>query len=489
LNRPDRYGAEFGCSLDSRTAISYSDPSSNRAGPLSEGSCDAPSYLSIFRGATDYYFELSPDLADNANWTSYTCCPTFNGPPSFVSPSTWSGPFTLGGDGAGGADTHSRLQRVFQDTPMHYARCSLQEPGAIETCVRRETDKLKWLPLSLPVLYGGQLRCPPTYAVMGTFIVMMCFEIIKIVVEVVMWRRGWLQDKDMEGEKPKQFSWLRLLWWLTYAFGQPLLTALVIYRGNTGDAWTLLMGLFALTPRAFSIVAAISGAWLSKGYGAQLLFIDSLIGVISWGYFNPSIRFWDTVVPPTYDGAPWYLGHFYKGIFLATMPSGILTFLYFVSGIAIPASIVLAIWLKSGAIAKLGGYVWCMWFLFAVWCMAMPFFALYELVWRIYLKASSRGRARTGERRVFPPVRWHRRLFAKVSAPHWGFRVAKHGLYWVWCAMQFVEFVGRWMAIVYLLPLLGKSFCPSKVAESAVLYVLFGFVMLFSPFVLRYFGF
>lgn len=45
--------------------------------------------------------------------------------------------------------------------------------------------------------------------------------------------------------------------------------------------------------------------------------------------------------------------------------------------------------------------------------------------------------------------------------------------YWLWCLVQMVVFVGRWMVLANLLPLAGEAFCPANVKEIAAGNVLF----------------
>lgn len=367
--------------------------------------------------------------------------------------------------------------------PIQYSRCVIQHPDSIESCVDHEIDKLDWMPAQLPTLYGGQASCKPVYSFVAAFVIDIVQDIAKVIGDIWLYRHNKLQARTNAG-KARQFSWLRITYWSIRTFLQPILMALALYKNTAGDSMSVLITLFILTPRAFSIVAFISGIWLSKGYGSSLLFIDSIIGMIGWAVFNPSWEFWK--IPTSHSAAaPDRLKLFYRGIFLASFPSGILAFLYTFAGAMFVGLIVLGIWAKDRGPLKMAAYLFVFWLLFFLWCAMIPVFAIAEIAWIVYVKVKKRE----GEAAIFPPVTRFRRFFNQESAPHWLFLFAKKVIYWLWCALQFVEFIGRWMAIIHLLPLLGDSFCPSSVAESVALFVFSGLFFLLLPYLFQWKGF
>jgi len=87
--------------------------------------------------------------------------------------------------------------------------------------------------------------------------------------------------------------------------------------------------------------------------------------------------------------------------------------------------------------------------------LASPFLTLWEMVWKIL-------RRKEAKTERFPAVRWYAAWFTERGDL---LKLVGALGYWVWVALQFSVFVGRWMALANLLPLAGDAWCPASLKE------------------------
>ncbi|KAF2453546.1 hypothetical protein BDY21DRAFT_424277 [Lineolata rhizophorae] len=220
-------------------------------------------------------------------------------------------------------------------------------------------------------------------------------EIFIILLEIWLRHRAKIRVDVYIINTMRSFSWLRMLVAVLYGFGQPLLLAYILYRQAVNTSFTTLISIFLLTPKAFSIVAFLSCIGLSKGYGTQLLIVDSVVTLYGWATLQPAntnvFQPWVPYSPPAGPGLPSRVALAFKGLYLATFPGAFFAFVYTIFWLAILGLIVIAIWTKDRGPAKLAGVLFSIWLVFVFLIVSTPIFALWEACWILYAKARKRG--------------------------------------------------------------------------------------------------
>ncbi|KAH8707623.1 hypothetical protein GQ44DRAFT_830943 [Phaeosphaeriaceae sp. PMI808] len=240
------------------------------------------------------------------------------------------------------------------------------------------------------------------------------------------------------------------------------------------------LGIFVMTPKAAPLTALLSGIFLNKGFGTQVMLVDSLVSIASfWLMSTIEGTFKGPQVPPsiTDPEKPAKLWLIYLGLYLATLPGFVIGALYFISGCALYPLFIVSFCLRMTVFAKLAFKIWLAWICFFAFFLASPFLAIWEIGWKIFVKDKDR---------VFPPLRFFRRLFGKGS--HWIAWVGRYILYWIWVAFVFTVFLGRWMFLVNILQLAGDAFCPSSLTPAAISGVLLTFAAAAGSFALSVLG-
>jgi len=102
------------------------------------------------------------------------------------------------------------------------------------------------------------------------------FELARFAVDVWAWRAKCKREFD---QPERHFSWVALCEKIIYGFGMPILAAYVVYPRSFEASALALVSVFILKPRATPLIAIPAKRLLGTGYGAQLLFVDSLIAL------------------------------------------------------------------------------------------------------------------------------------------------------------------------------------------------------------------
>ncbi|KAK1753846.1 hypothetical protein QBC47DRAFT_361850 [Echria macrotheca] len=334
---------------------------------------------------------------------------------------------------------------ALSQTPIQYMRCTTQVAASdVPACVSAETSKLGWLPAYM-FAWSGQSTCSGT----SSIFVSVTFDILSVVSHVGL----TIFIARRRGLPPQTFSfvnlWVAFLVGIAKPFGEGLLLNL-----SAPSPFTFVLPF--LRPTGFSIAAAITGIFGSRGWGVQYLAIDSIVTLVTFLVFNlRAPDFWNgRVVVPVTVGAPDQLQVMYNGMFVATLPGALFVCAYMVSGMW-PALLALAVLTKTWAFAKLAFKIWLTWMCFFLVVLTSPFLAIWEMVWKIMYRKEAKT-----ER--FPAVRWYAAWFTER-----GELLELVGVlgYWTWVILQFSVFVGRWMVLANLLPLAGDAWCPGSLKE------------------------
>lgn len=333
--------------------------------------------------------------------------------------------------------------------------------------------KLRWLPPGIFV-YGGGSSCPKLSLLIFSTTLNIIIEAVHVCLEV------WLA-KRRKGVQ-RYFSWFQLCRAMVVGLGVPILSSYLLARSSLETSWKAALGIFLMTPKAAPIIGLISGMVLGKGFGSQVLLIDTLVSIAGLTV-NGNVLIWmggeSGIKIPAYItdvDRPAQLARIYLGSFLATVPGTTIGTLYFVTGQAIIPLILLAIFLKNSAFAKLGFMIWISWICFFAFFFATPFLMLWEIGWKALVKDKDR---------IFPPVRFFRRIFG--MDPHWLAWLARYAFYWIWVGFSFTAFVGRWMFLVNMTQAAGDAFCPASLTPTILAGTGLTFAAVASNFVLRFY--
>ncbi|KAH7399398.1 hypothetical protein BKA66DRAFT_565478 [Pyrenochaeta sp. MPI-SDFR-AT-0127] len=345
----------------------------------------------------------------------------------------------------------SRITWALEKTPIQYLRCVTQRKlEEVNSCVSTTIRKLQWLPPGLFV-YGGGKSCPRLSILIASTMLNILIEIAHVCLEI--W---WYKRRPTE----KYFSWVELCRALILGFGVPLLMAFALSKSSVENSLIASLGIFLMTPRSAPIVALLSGIFLGKGFGSQVLLVDSLVSIASFflmGTFTDMLK--GPRVPPSIAAVdqPAELARVYLGLFLTTIPGFAIGALYFITGNAIIPLVLISIFLKMSVFAKLAFRIWAAWICFFAFFFAAPFLAMWEIGWMVVVK---------DKERVFPPLRFFRGLFG--TGAHWLAMLGRYLFYWIWVGLMFAVFVGRWMFIVNVLQAAGDAFCPASLTPAVV---------------------
>lgn len=365
---------------------------------------------------------------------------------------------------------------VIQLTPIQYQRCTIQKPPEqVPACVTDTIAKLRWIDSGM-FIWGGQPSCDGVVSLFVGMAFTMLIELLHMGVDLWWYR--------FRGETPR-FSWVKLWWSLVAAFGEPILKAYLLYRHSFGSSMWTLLRIFLLTPRIAPVIGVLSPLVAgSKSWGVQVLTVDTLLAIL--GLFSPfmfvsattagvSVGFVGVGGDDEY-AAPEGLALVGIGSLLAVVPAVIVAALYMASGVVMWGLFILACLIRKSRVAGWGLNILGFWLCLVFFFVISPLFAIWEVCWRGFC------RERKDE---FPPLRWAESF---VSNGAWWSRFLRSVGYWIWCAVQFVVFVGRWMVLANILPVAGDAFCPVGVKAAAAESALLALGTVLSSLGLRYAG-
>lgn len=330
-----------------------------------------------------------------------------------------------------------------------YLRCIVQAPGdMVESCVRSSIRKLQWLPDRL-IIYGGQKKCSTRVQFMVMTIMIMVLEAVHLAGEIWWTRRKRKIDPDYG----RSFSWVGLFRAVILGIGTPLVCALIIRTQFPENSLAAALGLYLLTPRAAPIIAFLSGIFLSKGFGIQTLLVDLVSAGAALVLYNLPLKIWtgpmNTVQSSAGTPSTTFL---YLGLYLATVPAGIVFFIYQLILVLAVFLLICSMFLKSKALARASGYLIGLWIIMWMWIFSFAIFAIAEIVWLAFYKKKNGGK--------FPVLEDLRGWFSREGSSL-GFFLKRYG-YWSWVIVSFSIAVGRWMFFNELLKLVGGAFCPES---------------------------
>ncbi|KAF1997679.1 hypothetical protein P154DRAFT_524563 [Amniculicola lignicola CBS 123094] len=102
------------------------------------------------------------------------------------------------------------------------------------------------------------------------------FELARFAVDLWLWKRECARKPD---KPPRYFSWINLCERIISGFGIPILTAYIVFPHSFEASVLAILSIFVLKPQAAPIIAIPAKKMIGTGYGAQLLFVDSLIAL------------------------------------------------------------------------------------------------------------------------------------------------------------------------------------------------------------------
>ncbi|KAH7388804.1 hypothetical protein BKA66DRAFT_608141 [Pyrenochaeta sp. MPI-SDFR-AT-0127] len=368
-------------------------------------------------------------------------------------------------------DTDGRWLAV-EKTPSQYLRCIIQAPeDMVETCVTSSIRKLQWLPNRL-IIYGGQKKCSTRVQLMVMTIMIMVLEAVHLAGEIWWTRRKRKTDPDYG----RSFSWVGLFRAVILGIGTPLVCALIIRTQFPENSLAAALGLYLLTPRAAPIIAFLSGIFLSKGFGIQTLLVDLVSAGAALVLYNLPLKVWTGPMASAQfsEGAP-STTFLYMGIYLATVPAGVVFFIY---QLIILLAVFLLIWSmvgKNKGLAKAAGYLIGLWIIMWIWIVSFAVFAIAEVVWLAFYKKKNGGK--------FPVLEDLRGWFSREGSSL-GFFLKRY-VYWAWVIVSFAVAVGRWMFFNELLQLVGGAFCPDSLKGATAASILITWAAIVSNVLLK----
>jgi hypothetical protein len=381
---------------------------------------------------------------------------------------------------------------------IQYIRCARQKSvSEVATCVYESVQKLRWIPAGL-FIYGGQRSCPAGHELFVSFAFAMLHHLLYIAAITFQEYRKKKTRDESEWERVKSFSWIHLCWIMVKDIGSPYLFSFILYRDTFAISSKNQLAIFFLTPAPWSITAAICGFLDLKGFGTQQLVVDSIVSLLGWWHLREPGNWLGVFKGPAFPSAdpsrPARMHTVYMGLYMATLPGALFGAALFISLIIIVVIIALSVISnddkkprESTGGTKFAGFLLGCWLIFFFIVFITPFLAIWELFW--YLPKIGIQKRKQGAETEFPPVRMCREMFKSrgEAGVKWMW-VAKKVLYYPWCVLQFVVFVGRWMVLANLLPVAGDAFCPSSIKELAASYALFPLFTLSVPIILAQFG-
>lgn len=359
--------------------------------------------------------------------------------------------------------------------PSQYLRCLMQAPEAmVESCVTSSIRKLQWLPDRL-IIYGGQKRCSTRVQMMITTIQKIVLEIVHLAAEIWWARRKRKTDPNYG----RSFSWVGLFRAVILGIGTPLICALIIRTQFPENSLAAALGLYLLIPQAAPIIAFLSGIFLSKGFGTQTLLVDLVSAGAALVLYNLPLKIWtgpmSTLASSTEAPSTEFL---YLGLYLATVPAGVVFFIY---QMIILLAVFLFVWSVCGKhknLAKAAGVLVGLWIAMWIWIFSFAVFAIMEVIWLAFYKKKNGGR--------FPVLESLREWFSRAGSPI-GFMLKRYG-YWAWVLVSFAVAVGRWMFLTQLLQLTGGAFCPDSLKGATATSFLLPFAAICANVALKFCG-
>ncbi|KAH8665108.1 hypothetical protein BGZ60DRAFT_63696 [Tricladium varicosporioides] len=420
--------------------------------------CEYPDFIPILNAAVDKSMQMGSTANDILSDNSPTICDKLVG-------------------------------KVMTTIPVQYVRCARQNrsPTDITACVLSTVDAVPWISLNF-FIYGGQDKKCKTgsqgfAAVLIPMLITFFLELVAFAIDVWLWRRKCKREHE---EPPKVFSWIGLCGNLLGGFGTPFLVAYVVYPRSFEASALALVSIFILKPRATPLIAIPAKRLLGTGYGAQLLFVDSLIalsGIIITVLAGLLSTASSGLIPSGLQSAT----IMYLGLCITFLPFLVIYVIYNICSafyVVLLGLGLLVYWLTRNSRLLKWAFSILMFWLGLIICFALsPIFALFELGWSIY---RSRKKLK-GYESVFPLAKFFAKFFDSENG-HWLMRIGKRALYYPWCVLMIIVFVGRWMALLNLMAIAGDAFCPASWTETAVAYVFFTLFTIVIPTTLHFFG-
>jgi hypothetical protein len=287
---------------------------------------------------------------------------------------------------------------------------------------------------------------------------------------------------------------LRLLIRLVSGLGEPLIQTLVLKRTSYGTAATFVIAAMEfLQPTAAPLLAAITGWYLGKGEGFQILTTDGVItgfGIIL-GVMSGAVASRDMAAPTKSPLGlvlislllaigPWALAYCILGVF------GFSFQLFFILGL-------IELWLiDTGHCLSVAGAAFMVFVFLLLFIGLTPVFALWELGWKCYdirRRAKPQWNAMDENKReqkhIFPLARHFKRRYKDTK--RWKRALVKM-IFWGFIFLSFVSFVGKWIIMVQILGYAGDAYCPGQFAEATFAGLGFKVGVLGIGVALQYFG-
>jgi len=214
------------------------------------------------------------------------------------------------------------------------------------------------------------------------------------------------------------------------------------------------LGLYFLTPRAAPFIALLSGLFMSKGFGTQALLVDLVASGGALVLYHLRLQMANistSMVEGRAAGEGPDTTFLYLGLHIATIPAGVVFFIYQLLMVLAVVLLIWAMFAKSKGLAKTAGFLIGLWLLMWIWIFSFAIFAIYEVVWLAFFKKKTGG--------LFPVLESYREWFSTRGSI--AFFLKRYG-YWIWVLISFGIQVGRWMFLTELLRLTGSSFCPNS---------------------------
>ncbi|KAF2682881.1 hypothetical protein K458DRAFT_488595 [Lentithecium fluviatile CBS 122367] len=380
-------------------------------------------------------------------------------------------------------DTDGKWLAV-EKTPSQYLRCLLQAPeGMVESCVSSSIRKLQWLPNRL-IVYGGQKKCNTQFHMMFTTIQKMVLEVLHFMFEVWRARRKRKTDPD----DYRSFSWVGLFRAVIVGIGTPLICALIIRTQFPENSIAAALGLYLLLPTAAPIIAFLSGIFLSKGFGTQTLLVDLVSAGAALVMYNLPLKVWigsNTNFSSTAERPN--TGFLYLGLYLATVPAGVVFFIYQALVILAVSLLIWAMFAKSKGLAKTAGWLIGLWIALWIWIISFAVFAIAEVAWLATSGSRKKKKKKSEDAEVvkkFPGLVSLRKFFHE---DRFGRFLSRWG-YWSWVIVSFITAAGRWMFLLQLLQLTGPAFCPDSLTGATVTSFFVPFAAIGANILLKIYG-
>jgi hypothetical protein len=379
---------------------------------------------------------------------------------------------------------------------MQYQRCAIQKPiGEVASCTVETVAKLEFIPNSLFV-YGGDTSCDSPSLMYVIAIVTILMDIALVAFQI------WWDHRRGKTEY-KTFSWIQLTLELIRAFGKPLIFAytLKVATYDTTVAFTL-EALELLIPTGVAITSVLIGCYQSKGWGYQIMIVDSLCAFLGGSFIvliqgslfsmeSSSASSSDSNNPVTQTAA---MRPVMIGLLCSLGPWALILAAVGITAIIWQCILPYALYKGNKPLARLGLKALILYILIFLATSLTPVFALWELCWIFYnRRRENASKPKDKEERmlwekehvpnVFPLVR----IFRSAAGDHRPFYLRKDFLYWTSSLLALVAFIGRWIVLVNLMSLAGEGFCPSEFKTAVASTILFHFAMNLFSMVLQYF--